>query len=143
MTKKFSMNILLNAILFVSAIFFICIYFIFTCSLITTNNTIEKVLLPVFLILIVVLPIIFRKFLKNFFKKLYVPMKIFFTFCLIFYMVSFIIFFSFVINYSQNTIDVFSENYSSNDNLVIIVFGCRTNGYTPSATLEKRLLKTY
>ncbi|HBL84033.1 MAG: hypothetical protein A2Y17_05655 [Clostridiales bacterium GWF2_38_85] len=143
MRKILTFNNFFNIILLISTLFFLISFTIFTGNLIATNNSISKILLPLSIIVFTTLPIILHRVLKKLFRKFYMPLKMLFILAMVLYMVSFLIFYSFVLNYSKNTAEVFYHQNGTDKKIVILVFGCRTLGYTPSQTLEKRLLKAY
>ncbi len=92
------------------------------------------------------LPIIFHEKLKKLLGRAFKPLHIIFTSLLCLYLASVVLFWCYIGFAPGRTpsdcVDAFAEADTGEDT-VIMVFGCRTYGYTPSLTLRLRLDTAY
>ena len=93
------------------------------------------------------LPIVFSKQLKKRLKRAFKPLWIIFTTLLCIYIATVIAFWCYIGFDAAKTPASYSESYAAEGNTgedtVVMVYGCRTYGYTPSLTLRLRLDTAY
>ena len=135
-------KITLTAALLITAYYF---FYLVLCLI-----GVEKLKMAPYAILAIAavsLPILFRGRLRRLLRRAYKPLHVIFTVLLCLYVASVIIFWVFIGLNSSKTPEYYVEQYSAEgstgDDTVVLVFGCYTNGMTPSQTLKNRLDAAY
>ena len=126
----------------------ICVYYLIYMILCLLRVEIMYMsLFALFVILCVSIPIIFQRQLKRILGRAYKVLHIIFTVLLCIYIVSVIFFWIYITFDSAKTPQSYIDSYASQNDTgkdtVVLVFGCYTNGMTPSATLKLRLDAAY
>ncbi len=125
----------------------ICLYyFIYMILCLAGLDSRLMSLFALFVMGCVLLPILFRDKLKKYLKRAYKPLKILFAVLLAAYIISVIGFWCYIGFDSTVTpavyLSSFDESYTGED-MIVMVFGCHTNGMMPGATLALRLDGAY
>ncbi len=117
------------------------------CLCLTGFDSPVMSIFALFVMAFVSLPVILRKKLSGLLGKFEKTIKIVFTSLLWIYIISVIFFWVFILNSNSFTSDdyvnTYLENSSEDKTPIVLVFGCRTYGYTPGKTLKLRLDKAY
>lgn len=125
---------MLNILTAVSSAITVLLYLVYLSVTIAQNNGLAAIMLPVLVIILALVPVIFRKRLPKWLRVLFCAGMCFYT-------VSFAVFCPVVLtagsNYSR-------EAFAGvEDGQLVIVYGCRTYGYRPSRALAARLDAAY
>lgn len=123
---------------------FVCVYY--TVYLVLCLTGFDSKLMSFFALFVIacaVLPLLLRSRLKASLKKAYAPLKTVFAVIISLYSVSVMLFWCYIGGTSAHSPEVYSSKAVSagdtGENTAVLVFGCRTYGYTPSRTLKLRL----
>ena len=114
--------------------------FVSVCYIIYAVSCVSKAMyqslfLPILVLALVIVPVLLRNKIKKIAPRLYLPCEILFVCGMTLYTVTFLLFSGIILTRSQTY-----EGGNADDRTpVVIVFGCRTNGYEPSRALQKRL----
>lgn len=131
---------ILRILIAISGTFILICYVPFLINVII-NKSLTASIIATAVILAVVLPVCLHKYLKKWLRSAYLPLKIIFCVGMCFYLVTFSVFSSIILSDKDSPVEVFSD--ADTRPVVVIVLGCHTNGYTPSALLKSRLDKAY
>lgn len=135
-----------GAVIAVSAVIISLYYLLYAIFCITGFDSPLMVIFALFVIGCVTLPIVFRDRLQKLLGKAFPTLKIVFAVLLAAYIISVIGFWCYISFNSAETPEAYlgelDEAYAG-ENTVVMVFGCRTYGMRPSATLSLRLESAY
>ncbi len=133
-------TVVCSSILFVYHFFHLCL-----CLL-----GFDSVMMGIFSLIVmalVSLPVIFRDRLRRILGKAFLVFHIFFAVCMCVCIVSVTVLWCHILMGAGQTADSVIERYKASDDFgegtVVMVFGCRTHGYSPSLTLKLRLDEAY
>ncbi len=136
------------AVITVAASGLICLYyFVYLLLCIFGLDSRLMSFFALFVMSCAALPIVFSKQLKCRLKRAFKPLWIVFTTLLCIYIATVIAFWCYISFDSAKTPASYGETYAAEGNTgedtVVMVYGCRTYGYTPSLTLRLRLDAAY
>lgn len=136
------------AVITVAASGLVCIYyFVYLLLCILGFDSRLMSFFALFVMACAALPIVFSKRLEKLLKRAFKPLWIAFTALLCIYIATVIAFWCYICFDSAKTPVSYGESYAAEENTgadtVVMVYGCRTYGYTPSLTLRLRLDTAY
>ncbi len=144
--KKLKID-LLSAITVASAAVICLYYFVYMMLCLLGFDSRLMSLFALFVMACTVLPIIFRKQLQRLLRRAFKPLWIVFTSLISVYVITAVIFWCYIGIGTSMTPNQYANSYAamedSGENTAVLVFGCRTYGYTPSLTLRLRLDAAY
>jgi uncharacterized SAM-binding protein YcdF (DUF218 family) len=134
---------LLNIVTVAAAVGVAVYYTVFIILCLLGYDSAFMLFFALFIIACVILPIILHERLKGRLKKVYKTLKVIYSVLLVFYVISLAAFWVFIgldsVKNSEGYAAAASTSGDTGSGTVIMVFGCHTNGYTPSTTLRLRL----
>ncbi|MBQ8551548.1 MAG: YdcF family protein [Clostridia bacterium] len=136
------------AVVTVAASGLICLYyFVYLLLCIFGFDSRLMSLFALFVMACAALPIIFHKRLQKLLKRAFKPLWIIFTSLLCIYIATVIAFWCYIGLDAAKTPAIYGKTYAAEGNTgkdtVVMIYGCRTYGYTPSLTLRLRLDAAY
>lgn len=137
---KAILRIITNILLGFGVAFFVAVFSLYAINMIYSRSAWQIAALPIFMIVLMLLPFIFHTTLKRLLSKFYIPLKLLLTAGLLVFAVSFSIFYNFVDNYSKVTVEAFTQT-NEDEKIAVFVFGCRVYENGPSGMLQIRLDK--
>ncbi len=138
---------LLSAITLASAALICLYYFVYLMLCLLGFDSRLMSLFALFVMACTVLPIICKNRLRRILKRAFKPLWIVFTSLISVYVITVIVFWCYIGFGTSMTPEQYAESYAAEENsgedTVVLVFGCRTYGYTPSLSLRLRLDAAY
>lgn len=125
----------LNILIGITGAFVLCAYVSFALQFGFRTGNLKAILLSLTVILMVLVPILFRKAWKKLLKRSYKVIKNIYAYGMTFYFVTFILLCSYI-GIKANT-ELTPQNMPQGS--AVLVFGCKVNGTVPSRTLRLRL----
>lgn len=123
------MKKILNGATIISSVFILICYGLFLIISIAQSSDISTILLCVTVIALALIPLIFK-------KKMWLWLRWIFCIGMCFYMISFFIFCGYIFSDVNDNVSI--ETIARDNELIVMVYGCRTYDY-PSKALRERL----
>lgn len=126
--------------LFFSAFVILC-YFPYLINATVHGERVSSLIIPIAVIVLASVPAVLFVKMRDRLNKFLQAVRIIYIVGMCFYFVTFTLFVGYIAINSHNAafVDAYTEADDSGDGDIVLVFGCRTYGYTPGRPLKARL----